>query len=117
MAIEGDAFGEPPAVFEDIATDYAHRIRRDVSIRDGDAGSARQEVRHEVLLGCDGRRFRVEVTARMTATREVYRLTAEVRPSRTASRSPRAASTRRSPATWLNRAGLRDLPEGIGQAA
>ena len=37
IAIEGDAFGEPPAVFEEIATDCAHRIRRDASIRDGDA--------------------------------------------------------------------------------
>jgi uncharacterized protein len=76
---DGDAFGEPHVLMEDIGTEFAHRIRRDLSIRDGDVDSARQEVAHAVLLACDGRRFRVALKGAMVASRDAFRLAATLR--------------------------------------
>ena len=75
---EGDAFGEPHILFDAIATEYAHHIRRDFRIATDRVEGARQDVRHSVMLACEGRRFRVEVTGCMTATADTFRLAARV---------------------------------------
>ncbi|MDQ0471258.1 CocE/NonD family hydrolase [Labrys wisconsinensis] len=79
MVVDGDAFGAAPTRFEAIDTDFAHESRRDFSIRDGDPASARQSVAQSCSLACEGRRFRTEVTAEMTATREAFRIAGTVR--------------------------------------
>jgi len=76
---DGDVFGAPHILMEDIGTEFAHRIRRDLSIRDGDVDSARHEVAHAVLLACDGRRFRIALKVAMVATRDAFRLAATLR--------------------------------------
>jgi hypothetical protein len=78
MTIEGDAFGAPPVSFDDIATEYGHRIRREFSIRDGAPDSAVQTVAHSCFLAVDGRRFRVELTAWMSEDAGLWRLAAQL---------------------------------------
>lgn len=78
LVVDGDAFGGAPLRFEDIATDFAHKLRREFAIRDGEPHSASQTVNHHCTLTCDGIEFRIEAEARMVATREAFEITARV---------------------------------------
>jgi hypothetical protein len=75
---DGDAFGAPHLRHDDIATEFAHRIRRDLAIRDRAPESASQLVTQTCSLACEGKRFRVEATAEMTATRAAFHISATV---------------------------------------
>jgi uncharacterized protein len=78
LTVDGDAFGAAPVRFEEIATDFAHKLRREFSIRDGEPHSASQTVTHRCTLDCEGMEFRIEAQARMISTREGFELSAYV---------------------------------------
>jgi putative CocE/NonD family hydrolase len=78
LTVDGNPFGASPQRFDEIATDVAHRLRRELSIRGEDPASARQAISQTVHLACDGHRFRIEAEAAMTATRTHFQVTATV---------------------------------------
>jgi len=78
LVVEGDAFGAPAWRMGAIDTTFSHTVRRHFSIREGDPLSARQEVRHDCRLACEGRAFRVEVFASMSAGKDAFHLAATV---------------------------------------
>ncbi|MBP0580786.1 CocE/NonD family hydrolase [Labrys sp. LIt4] len=78
LVVDGDAFGSAPMRFEEIATDFAHKLRREFSIRDGEPHSARQTVTHHCTLACDGIEFRIEAEARMIANDENFEISARI---------------------------------------
>jgi hypothetical protein len=78
LVVDGDAFGGAPVRFEEIATDFAHKLRREFLIRDGEPHSASQTVTHRCTLTSDGIEFRIEAQARMVATQDSFEITARV---------------------------------------
>ncbi len=78
VVVDGDAFGSAPVRFEEIATDFAHKLRREFAIRDGEPHSASQVVTHRCTLTTDGIEFRIEAEARMISTPDSFEITARV---------------------------------------
>jgi hypothetical protein len=76
---EGGVFGEGTIRFDDIGTEVAHSLTRDLSIRGDDPNSARYVIDQSIDLGRDGWRIRIETRTEMTSTPSAFRLTGWVR--------------------------------------
>jgi hypothetical protein len=76
---EGGVFGEGTYRFDEIGTEVAHSLTRDLTIRGDDPNSARYVIDQSIEMGRDGWRIRIETRTEMTSTPSTFRLAGTVR--------------------------------------
>jgi len=74
----GGVFGEGVLRFDEIGTEVAHSLKRELTIRDDDPLSARYVLTQTFEMGRDGWRTRVDVETTMRSDRDTFYLTGVV---------------------------------------
>jgi putative CocE/NonD family hydrolase len=75
---EGGVFGEGTIRLDEIGTEIAHDLTRDLSITGSDPNSARYAIDQQIRMGRDGWRIEIATRTEMTSTPTRFRLTGTV---------------------------------------